>query len=432
MGSLGYVLAQRIWQGISGGVTLGIVALVFTPEQQGWYYSFLSVAALYTLFDLGLSIVLVQVAAHLFTGAAWSGHGAVSGNAVAFKALVHWGARHYFALALVFVLLLIPGGWYFFGNEAAQAQAINEWRGAWCALVGATAVSMLGIPFLSMIEGSGRVAQVYAVRLVQGVVGGLGCWWVLLAGGGLWAASVVPALGSLVLIGWLLTKWPLLLSLAWRAPESAIKFSREVWPLQWRVGITWLSGYVVTQIYTPILLHFQGGVIAGQMGLSLTVVNMLGLVAQSWVARHVPAMGMATAKKDWSLLDRLFAYDFKVSCLMYGAGVVAIAGGRFLLETSSFSERVLSFWPLVGLCLVGFINHVIGLLAAQLRSFRREPLVWIALLGAMLTVPCAIFGAETFGATGVIMSIVGVQLVITLPFSVWLWKRNNKILRELF
>lgn len=426
------VLAQRLWQAISGCVSLVLVANGFSEDQQGWYYSFLSVAALYTLFDLGLSIVLVQLAAHSFTGAKWLDGGRLAGEAFAFRALMRWGGAHYLVLAAIFSALLIPGGWWFFGHEASRIATGIEWQGAWLTLVLATAFSMLGIPFLAGIEGSGRVAQAYSIRLWQGVAGSVACWLVLLAGGGLWATAMVPALGTVVLWCHLLRKWPFLLSAVRTTSAGSFQFFQEIWPLQWRVGITWLSGYVLTQIYTPILLHYQGGVAAGQMGLSLTVVNMLGLVAQSWVARHVPAMGMAAARKDWSSLDQLFAKDFKASCLVYGAGVAAIAGGRLLLESYPLAERVLPFWPLVGLCLVGFVNHVVGLLAAQLRSFRREPLVWVALAGAMLTVPCAIFGAKFHGAGGVILSIVSIQLIVTLPFSIWLWKRNNKILREQF
>lgn len=410
-------------------VTLGLVATVFTAEQQGWYYSFLSVAALYTLFDLGLSIVLVQVAAHLFVGTAWSRRGELTGDAVAFKTLIRWGGRHYLVLAAIFAALLIPGGWYFFSYEAMHAQGVGEWQGAWVALVTATALSMLGIPFLSVIEGSGIVAQANAVRLGQGVAGALGCWVVLLAGGGLWATAAVSALGTVVLWLWLLTKWPSLVSVAREAPGDDSTFSREVWPLYWRVGITWISGYVLTQIYTPILLHFQGGTVAGQMGLSLAIVNMLGLVAQSWVARHVPAMGMAAARKDWLTLDRLFSDDFKLSCLVYGAGVACILAVRVWLGDYLYAERILPPWLLVGLCIVGFVNHIIGLLAAQLRSFRQEPLVWIALLGAMVTLPCAIFGAKFHGAQGVVLSVVSVQLAMTFPLSCWLWMRSNKILK---
>lgn len=432
MNGLSYVLAQRLWQAVAGSVTLALVAVVFSPEQQGWYYSFLSVAALYTLFDLGLSIVLVQLAAHAFGDARWGGRGKLSGNAESFGGLLFWGARHYSVLAAVFLALLLPGGWWFFGQQATQALTFVEWRGPWVALVVATALNMIGIPYLAVVEGSGLVAQVYAVRLAQGVIGALGCWALLLAGGGLWALAAVPALATAVLWYWLLGQWPGLLAFVKNRPGAALQFSHEIWPLQWRVGLSWLSGYVLTQIYTPILLHFQGGVAAGQLGLSLTLVNMLGLLAQSWVTRHIPAMGMAAGSRDWKTLDRLFAADFKVSCLVFCGGVAILVVGRLMLAGHVLEVRLLEFWPLLILGLVGLINHMLAMLAAQLRSFRKEPLVWVSLAGAVLTAPCAILGAKFYGASGVILSIFAVQLSITLPVSLWLWTRNNKILRAEF
>jgi hypothetical protein len=52
------------------------------------------------------------------------------------------------------------------------------------------------------------------------------------------------------------------------------------------------------QIYTPILFHYQSANVAGQMGLSLAIANMLGLLAQSWIALRVPTMAMTVGHKD--------------------------------------------------------------------------------------------------------------------------------------
>ena len=43
------------------------------------------------------------------------------------------------------------------------------------------------------------MAEVYAVRLVQGLIGAVAAWAVLAIGGGLYAVAMVPAAGALFL-----------------------------------------------------------------------------------------------------------------------------------------------------------------------------------------------------------------------------------------
>lgn len=435
------IVAQRLWQAGSGLVTMVLVAHFLTPVQQGWYYSFLSLAAFYTLFDLGLSVVLVQLAAHLFVAIRWrpGGRGQVEsrleGDAAThqFHALTGRSARLYVVLALAFLLLLLPGGWLFFSLHGnVSTLPAGQWLPAWALLIVATAAGILALPFLALVEGSGQIGEVYGVRLAQGVVGAFGCWAVLSTGGGLWAPAMTPAFGVLVAVAWLLLRRPKLIRAAHTYSGHELNWRHEIWPLQWRIGLSWLSGYLLTQIYTPILFHSQGAVVAGQMGLSLTLANMLGLLAQSWIARRVPAMAQAANRRDWPLLDRLFKHDFTASALAFVAGALVLCGLRAVLAYTPYTIRVLPFWPFTGLLMVAFLININGTLAAQLRSFRREPLVWVAVGGAVLSVPGALWAAGHYSADGVVAVMLAVQLLFILPWSVILWRRRNREWRMTF
>jgi len=108
------IFFQRLWQALSGVVTILLITHFLTPIQQGWYYSFLSLAAFYTLFDLGLSVVLVQFSAHLFIDLKWFNRGHINGEGREhFLSLVRQSLRLYSILALLFCFLLIPAGMIF-------------------------------------------------------------------------------------------------------------------------------------------------------------------------------------------------------------------------------------------------------------------------------------------------------------------------------
>lgn len=426
-----FILAQRLWQAASGLVTMLLIAHFLTPVQQGWYYSFLSLASLYTLFDLGLSVVLVQISAHLFMGMRWlPGGGAVGEGLDRFWALVGRSSRLYLLLALGFFLLVLPAGVLFFGAKSGAASLPGgHWLAPWMVLIAVTALSILVLPYLALVEGSGQVTEVYKVRLAQGVLGSVACWIVLATDGGLWATVMVPAMGFLVALLWLSTIRPALFHAGLRNAGKELAWQREVWPLQWRIGLSWMCGYLLTQIYTPILFSTQGAIVAGQMGLSLTIANMLGLLAQSWIARRVPAMAQAAGKRDWASLDTLFKRDFVMSVMAFICGALMLCAIHLLLQGTPYSERVLPFWPFAGLLGVTFVGHLNGALAAQLRSFRREPLAWVSVVGASITVPSAIWVAGTHGAGGVVLVMLGVQFLFIFPFSLILWRRCNRTWR---
>ena len=294
-------------------------------------------------------------------------------------------------------MVTVPAGFLFFSGRAShEAVSPDQWAVAWAGLAFITAVSLTFTPFLAIVEGSGRVTEVALVRLIQGVVGSLFCWLVLWSGGGLWAAMMTPAFGVIVMSLWLKRRFPALSITRFDRDRPAIHWRTDIWPQQWRFGLGWTASYLLTQIYTPILFYFSGTVVAGQMGLSFSIANLLAVVSHVWITRHVPAMTQAAAGKDWNTLDRLFMCDFKHSLVFFLSGSIVLCMAHQLLQGSAYGERVLPFWPFAGLLCISLINHVTGSLAAQLRVFQREPLVRIVVPGAVVIVPLALWAAPSY------------------------------------
>ncbi|MFT3940992.1 hypothetical protein [Rhodopseudomonas sp.] len=414
------ILAQRCWQAISGAVTVLMITTFLDVHEQGWYFGLLSLAALYTIFDMGLSLVLVQAAAHEFIGLSWLKNGHIHGpRARRFEALAAWAIRHYAWLALAFGLIVTPFGFWFFSAAPSKGPA---WQMPWVILTAINAASLVLLPFLSLVEGSGGIREVYLVRLLQTVAGALLCWIALAGGLGLWAV-VMPASAGIVVQGiWLWQRKSRLVRSALATQIGPINWRREIWPHQWQIAVSWLCGYMLTQLYIPLLFAVQGAAVAGQMGLSLTLSNMLGLLALSWITRHVPDMANAVAGGDLDRFRTLCRRDLILSCLAFlgGAAVLCIVHE---LAPSHYTDRVLPFWTFAGLLLSGFLGHIQTSLATQLRSFRREPLVWILLAGSTLTAAGAAWGAVHYSSGGVVAAMLCVQLFLSTPASILLYRR---------
>lgn len=383
---------------------------------------------LYSLFDLGLAQVLVSVSSSL--SHAKKGARGLPANDQ-FKSLLYQAARKYGWLAATFLLIMIPVGILFFwAGTKGDPIPRDQWLWQWIALVVVTSVVMLLTPFLSMLEGAGNITEVAVLRLTQGVIGSVTCWILLWKGAGLWAVIMVPLISAIVTGIWLRVRFSVLLivvrdatkEFARNATQRSLSWAKEVWPLQWRFGVGWFTSFMLTQIYTPILFYLSGSVVAGQMGVSFAIANMVAVLSNSWTSRHVSKMAQAVSDQNWVDLNKLFKSDLIWSCSFFILCALVLSLGHHILEPTRYGQRLLPFWPFAGLLAISFVNHLTGTLGAQLRAFQKEPLMRIMLLGATVIVPLAMWAADRFAAAGVIGVILFVQLIYVLPATIWTWK----------
>lgn len=109
-----------IWKGwliIAVPIGVYLVSRFFTPELQGYYFTFGSLVALQSLFELGLFIVVLNVAAHEWASLSLDDSGRIVGNAESKSRLVSLGRMifKYYALAAgLFCVSVSVVGFVFF------------------------------------------------------------------------------------------------------------------------------------------------------------------------------------------------------------------------------------------------------------------------------------------------------------------------------
>jgi hypothetical protein len=413
------VLVQRTWQAFAGVVTLICVAHFLTPIEQGYFYTMSSIAALYMVLDMGLSTVLVQFAAREFIDLTWGKRGQVFGNRPSrFLALARLSFSWYGLAALIF-LFVYPLGTFFIETEHQAITEVN-WHKAWVLLVCSTAAGLVFLPVLALTEGSGEVAEAYKIRLIQGVAGASAAWTVLALGGGLYAVAMVPAMSALVAVIWLLMRRRHLLVQAFSDTRVDFQWGKEVWPLQWRIGGSWLAGYALVSMHVPLLFRTQGPLVAGQMGVTITVINMLSILAMSWMSASVPTMVQAVAAKNWPVLDDIFTYAFRRSFAAFLAGGFLFLLVRMMLDWTPYGHRFLSLPNTAGLLLSMMFYHLAALFAAYLRAYLKEPFLWPSLICASLTAIAVILCAPKWGVTGIVVVLVLINGLFFFPITYWL------------
>jgi hypothetical protein len=424
--SIHFIIGQKVWQGFAGLITVVLIAIYLTPVEQGWFYTFISIAALYSIFEMGISVAILQTSATFFVRLRWGRNGQVEGpEARQFWGFLNQACRIYYLIAILFFIgVLLFGVVYFSAKDANQDQF---WLLPWVFMVTATSLSMLLIPYFATLEGGGQIQSVYLMRLIQGVVGAVVCWLIIIIGGSLWASMAMPLAATVIGFGWLfLRRRRLLLGPTDDKTTLPYAWSKEVWPLQWRVSLSWICIYGMSQLATPLLFYYQDAVIAGQMGLTLALVHMLGIVAQSPITRRVPSMAQAVALQDWQWFDAVFKKDLLWSIALYVFGALCLIGAYQVVQHLGYGHRLLplnAFLGLIGFVFFFLMNHA---LAAQLRSFQKEPLVWVFLGGSVLILIGSVWAVQEYSAIGVVQVMLAVQSFVVFPLAWFVWRKCNQ------
>jgi O-antigen/teichoic acid export membrane protein len=407
--AVGFTVLARFWSSAAGLVTVALIARFLSPAQQGYYYTFGSLVALQIVFELGFSYVILQLASHERAELSISSDYEIRGAPIAHARLasvIQKSVRWYSVAAVLMAGTLLPAGFYFFSTHQHAGQTVS-WQLPWCFAALMAALNFQIDPFLSFLEGCGYVPEVARLRFMQSATGSLLAWIVLIKHHGLFAPSMMllgMAAASLV---WLTGKRKLLLGLLrHRVGTHRIRWNQEVWPFQWRIAVSWLSGYFLFWIFNPVLFAFRGPVEAGKMGMSLSLANAIQAIAVSWVSTKSAPFGTLIARKEYRRLDETFFQALRQSFAVSLAGALIAWLGCIYLNSRhfSFAQRLLDPFSLGILLLYMIVNVIISSEAYYLRAHKQEVFFVNSLVGAVAVTVCTFIFGRRYGATGIVVS----------------------------
>lgn len=420
------VALQKSIQAGTGFITAVLVTIFLSPEEQGYFFTMGSLLSSYTLLDLGLSSLLIQVSARYFSGLEWGKNGELSPVNIQksnFLALVHWTIRWY-TFAGFATLMLAPIGYaYFYFAKTTDDVA---WQLPWAAIVLSIAISMPGIGFLAILEGMGRIKATYALRIAHYILGALMAWALLLSGNGLFAQAMAPVAIALVVFYWVKTQYGLLIKDCLHE-KSSFSWKRDLWPQHKRVAISWFSNYLFLHIPTPVIFYFVGAKAAGQMGLSMTVANVFGAISMSWVTAITPRLTTLVAQGKLVEGRALFRRGLMIAFLLLMLGSFFFVGLAMLVQGNNFAVRILSPSHLALLFLVFIGFHTLNALSIYFRAFKKEPFAVPNLLTTMTIFIGSCLASQSYGVTGVIGIMASMYLILSVYMTVIFLKSNPHV-----
>ena len=438
--AVAYTLAGKGWSLFSGLLTLLLVVRYLTPDEQGYYYTFASLLAMQLIFELGMSYVVMQFASHEMAKLFWTDKGIIEGDDQAkarLRSLLVLVTKWYGVIAMLIILVILPIGWMFFSINHLHSNV--NWHVAWVWLVFGAAINIIFLPILSLIEGCGHVTEIALLRMYQSVIGSLAAWVILIGGGGLLAMPAMSTGLAVTIFIWLWrTKRTFIKNLlTYKAvAKDGINWKTEIWPFQWKLGLSWLSGYFIFQLFTPVLFAYHGAAEAGKMGVSFSIASALMSIAMAWMNTQAPKFGTLISRKDYNKLDQIFALTLTRSLVVMGVIGITLCLVNYLahIENFKYSNRILEPLPFSLLILATVFNYITYAQSAYLRAHKEEPFLVISLISAGLIAVLTIALGKEYGSLGIMAGYLAVCSLVGLCFGsvIFISKRKQWKLNATF
>ena len=426
-GAIAFTSLSRVIQAIGGIVSVILVASLLDGIEQGFYYTFASILAIQVFFELGLNGIITQYVAHETAHLKQIGNSfeGKETNLSRISSLLHFTLKWFSLLAIfVFIVLLIIG--FVFFNYYYKSEVYVDWHIPWILLSLGTTFNFLISPILAFLEGLGKVKNIAKIRVLQQLISLIVLWSGLIFGFKLYVGGLSSIIGALVLLLFVLKQFfPILKNIYNQKITEKVSYKLEIFPLQWRIALSWIGGYFIFQLFNPVLFATEGPIVAGQMGMTLSILNAVLALSYAWVSTKIPVFSGYIAKKDYANLDKLFNLTFLQSSIVNVSGLIGVFLIIFcvryfnvILAGKLLGDKFLSYVPLLFMMISFFMNHIIGSWAVYLRCHKKEPMLMNSLFYGVLSCMSTIILGNNYGVIG----ITSGYCVISIIIAVWAYR----------
>jgi hypothetical protein len=411
---------------VFGPLTAIIIVFSFTPEIQGYYYTFSSLLALQVFMEMGLGRVIMHTASHEWAGLSFERRRKIIGQTENLSRLVSLGraALKWYIIAGIFLpVLLVIVGYFFFNNDNHPG---FEWLKPWLLISVLTGIKLFFVPVWSLLEGCGQIAEVTAYRLIEGILTNTSLCLAIMLGAKLWVFSITTILSIVFGLGFLKRYyWGFFQPFFVKSNGPSINWIQDVWPMQWRIAISGMSNYFSFYLFVPILFHYHGPVAAGKMGMTLAIIAVLSEVSSRWIYSKAPRFGVLIASKKYCTLDKLFIRTTIVPLVVMFLMMSSVEIIAYLMYRSNYplSQRILSPVPL-GLFLFSELLMVITYSQlTYLRAHKKEPFMVLFVLQGVLTGLSTWLLGSHYGAIGMAVGYSVIMVFFVVPYGTFIWRR---------
>lgn len=433
--SIAYSSGARVVGGFTGVASVFFITTFLTGIEQGFYYTFGSILALQVFFELGLTGIMTQYVAHEVSHLSLNESLQYEGDAKyksRLASLIHFCVKWYAVLSIFVLVFLIVVGFIYFNRYGSNHFSVS-WKLPWILICIGTAIKLFQAPFNSVYMGLGKVKEMSKIGFWQQIIIPATTWIGLICGLKLYVVGIGYIISVIL---WQIyvrqTKLDVIILNLWNVNViERVAYFKEIFPYQWRIALSWVSGYFIFQLFNPVLFATEGAVVAGQMGMTLSALNSIQTLSMSWLNTKVPLYSQLIALKDYVQLDRIFNKTLKQMVAVCFLLLVIFFFVIWILNMSQLkfggnviANRFLSYCPMLLMMIPVFLQQYINSWATYLRCHKQEPfLVNSVCAGIACCVSTFIFG-KLYGLYGITIGYCTIS-VLFFPWGYWIYKTKK-------
>lgn len=434
--SIAYTSGGQIISSGGGLITALFILKCLSGEEQGYYYTFKSILAIQVFFELGMNTVITQYAAHDACHLTWN-NTRLDGEELynsRLASLLRFCIKWYSFFSIVLLATLIIGGYSFFNHFDNSSDTI-QWQVPWLILCITTVLNLILTPMFSFLQGLGKIKEVAKYFFYKYLFYLLSVLLSFALGAKLYALSignityVVVSLYFLLFTSFGKILWNILRTRI----TTRISYFKEIFPFQWKIAVSWISGYFIFQLFNPVIFATDGSAAAGQMGMTLTILTGIQAFTYNWTSTKVPVYSGLIEKKQYLQLDHLFNNTLWQAVSVNAAFLLLFLGGLFVfrhfdihIANINLASRFLPYFPLVLMMIPEFANQFITAWATYLRCHKKEPFLLYSVVTGILCCVSTLGIGHIWGMKGITSGYCLITLAL-MPWAYYIFKTKQRL-----
>lgn len=408
-----FIYLNIMMTALQGLISVYFIVTRLTSHQQGIWYTFTSLAAFAVLADLGFTNMISQYVSHIYAKLRYE-NGLIAGDGNKIDelfSLIRYSIRLFSLVIIAAVLLLIIAGSVFFGSETWQVMAAFSLF----SLVGG--VNLFVVLMQSIYQGFDKVAEIQTVLFKGTVVTTIAILFLLMLGLNIWSLAISKGLGVAVMI-FLLYKEAKYFWRQFLVHKIAGSYSwfRVIVPVQGKYALSFVSSFLIFNLYVPVIYKSVGSVMAGKFGLSYTIVMAMYTFSIAWVTSRVPTFNILVANNQRKELGRLLRKSLVLTISFYLLGSIIILALLCLINHYHLYEKRFLSVSLTALILLSQLQTAIfHPLIIYLRAHKDDPWFVVALIYGALTGMAIFIILPLYGLKWLLVGINSINWFVAAP-----------------
>lgn len=410
------------------GSLLSIIflAIILDESERGFYFTFLSLVALKIFFELGLGNIITQYVAKEI--------GKSKTGKININPIISFVKKWFSIISILLFFFLVFFGNFFFVNQ----NELVDWRAPWILTCLGASFFLFFSPFLSIVSGLGALEEVLKIRTISSLFRLITFWLGLLLGFKLYSLgiSLIVEVLCLIYFYWRRLYITLIPHLSY-TDNKIFNYYKDIFPYQWKIALSWISGYFIFQLFTPLVFRYIGPEASGKMGMTLMFINAIGAFPILWINTKIPEYSRLYGKLKFKRLFCEFYSNLKSSIfviillmLIFCSAYYVLSVSEYFINIIDLNKYLLPLKPISFLLMALFFNHIISSYAIVLRANMKEPYLYTSVLMGFLVLLSSFLTIKDFGVNGICLAYLICTLIVFIPSIIIFKKNKNNYLNE--